>query len=96
MKERLSVRYIERGQLDVLDGAFVVVDVTRVLGWGQRLKRVFNIDIDSHKRAFLIQENPFEKYKAVAGDTGQASRSAAGSARTDHKAQNRSLGHCIH
>lgn len=30
MKERLSVLYIERGQLDVLDGAFVVVDVTGV------------------------------------------------------------------
>lgn len=30
IKERLSVLYIERGQLDVLDGAFVVVDVTCV------------------------------------------------------------------
>lgn len=30
MKERLSVLYIEYGQLDVLDGAFVVVDVTGV------------------------------------------------------------------
>ena len=30
IKERLSVLYIERGQLDVLDGAFVVVDVTGV------------------------------------------------------------------
>jgi CRISPR-associated protein Cas1 len=30
MKERLSVLYIERGQLDVLDGAFVVVDATGV------------------------------------------------------------------
>ncbi|MBI4000569.1 MAG: subtype I-E CRISPR-associated endonuclease Cas1, partial [Nitrospira defluvii] len=26
IKERLSVLYIEYGQLDVLDGAFVVVD----------------------------------------------------------------------
>ena len=30
IQERLSVLYIERGQLDVLDGAFVVVDVTGV------------------------------------------------------------------
>ncbi len=30
IKERLSVLYIERGQLDVLDGAFVVVDATGV------------------------------------------------------------------
>lgn len=30
MKERLSVLYIEKGQLDVLDGAFVVVDVNGV------------------------------------------------------------------
>lgn len=30
IKERLSVLYVERGQLDVLDGAFVVVDVTGV------------------------------------------------------------------
>lgn len=30
IKERLSVLYIERGQLDVRDGAFVVVDVTGV------------------------------------------------------------------
>ena len=30
IKERLSVLYIERGQLDVLDGAFVVVDVNGV------------------------------------------------------------------
>lgn len=28
MKERLSILYIEKGQLDVLDGAFVVVDKT--------------------------------------------------------------------
>lgn len=26
IKERLSILYIERGELDVLDGAFVVVD----------------------------------------------------------------------
>lgn len=30
IKERLSILYIEKGQLDVLDGAFVVVDVTGV------------------------------------------------------------------
>lgn len=30
IKERLSILYIERGQLDVLDGAFVVVDVKGV------------------------------------------------------------------
>lgn len=30
IKERLSVLYIERGPLHVLDGAFVVVDVTGV------------------------------------------------------------------
>ena len=30
IKERLSVLYIEKGQLDVLDGAFVVVDKTGV------------------------------------------------------------------
>ena len=30
IKERLSVLYVERGRLDVLDGAFVVVDVTGV------------------------------------------------------------------
>jgi CRISP-associated protein Cas1 len=30
IKERLSILYIERGQLDVLEGAFVVVDVTGV------------------------------------------------------------------
>jgi CRISPR-associated protein Cas1 len=30
IKERLSVLYIEKGQLDVLDGAFVVVDVKGV------------------------------------------------------------------
>ena len=30
IKDRLSVLYIERGQLDVLDGAFVVVDKTGV------------------------------------------------------------------
>lgn len=30
MKERLSILYIEKGNLDVLDGAFVVVDVTGV------------------------------------------------------------------
>jgi len=30
IKERLSILYIERGQLDVLDGAFVVVDKTGV------------------------------------------------------------------
>lgn len=30
IKERLSVLYIERGQLDVLDGAFVVVDANGV------------------------------------------------------------------
>ena len=28
IKDRLSVLYIEKGQLDVLDGAFVVVDKT--------------------------------------------------------------------
>ena len=28
IKERLSILYIEKGQLDVLDGAFVVVDKT--------------------------------------------------------------------
>ena len=30
IKERLSILYIEKGQLDVLDGAFVVVDKTGV------------------------------------------------------------------
>ena len=30
IKERLSVLYVEKGQLDVLDGAFVVVDVNGV------------------------------------------------------------------
>ena len=30
IKERLSIMYVEKGQLDVLDGAFVVVDVTGV------------------------------------------------------------------
>ncbi|MFN0040844.1 MAG: type I-E CRISPR-associated endonuclease Cas1e [Burkholderiales bacterium] len=30
MKERLSILYIEKGQLDVLDGAFVVVDKTGI------------------------------------------------------------------
>jgi CRISPR-associated protein Cas1 len=30
IKDRLSVLYVEKGQLDVLDGAFVVVDVTGV------------------------------------------------------------------
>lgn len=30
IKDRLSVMFIERGQVDVLDGAFVVVDVTGV------------------------------------------------------------------
>ena len=30
IKERLSVLYIEKGHLDVLDGAFVVVDKTGV------------------------------------------------------------------
>jgi CRISP-associated protein Cas1 len=30
MKERLSVMFVERGELDVLDGAFVVVDKTGV------------------------------------------------------------------
>ena len=30
IKERLSILYIEYGQLDVLDGAFVVVDKTGV------------------------------------------------------------------
>jgi CRISPR-associated protein Cas1 len=30
IKERLSILYIERGELDVLDGAFVVVDKTGV------------------------------------------------------------------
>jgi CRISPR-associated protein Cas1 len=30
MKERLSILFIEKGQIDVLDGAFVVVDVTGV------------------------------------------------------------------
>lgn len=30
IKERLSILYVEKGQLDVLDGAFVVVDVTGV------------------------------------------------------------------
>lgn len=30
IKERLSIMYVEKGQLDVLDGAFVVVDATGV------------------------------------------------------------------
>lgn len=30
IKERLSVLYIEKGHLDVLDGAFVIVDKTGV------------------------------------------------------------------
>lgn len=30
IKERLSVIFIERGEIDVLDGAFVVVDVTGI------------------------------------------------------------------
>lgn len=30
IKERLSIMYVEKGQLDVLDGAFVMVDVTGV------------------------------------------------------------------
>ena len=30
IKDRLSVLYVEKGQLDVLDGAFVVVDKTGV------------------------------------------------------------------
>jgi len=30
IKERLSILYVEKGQLDVLDGAFVVVDITGV------------------------------------------------------------------
>ena len=30
IKERLSILFIEKGQLDVLDGAFVVVDKTGV------------------------------------------------------------------
>lgn len=30
IKERLSVVFIERGEIDVLDGAFVVVDVTGI------------------------------------------------------------------
>ena len=30
MKERVSVVFVEKGQLDVLDGAFVVVDKTGV------------------------------------------------------------------
>ena len=30
IKDRLSVLYIEKGQLDVLDGAFVVVDKTGI------------------------------------------------------------------
>jgi CRISPR-associated protein Cas1 len=30
IKERLSVPYIEKGHLDVLDGAFVIVDKTGV------------------------------------------------------------------
>ena len=30
IKERVSVIFIERGEIDVLDGAFVVVDVTGV------------------------------------------------------------------
>ena len=30
MKERVSILFLERGELDVLDGAFVVVDKTGV------------------------------------------------------------------
>ena len=30
IKDRLSVVFIERGEIDVLDGAFVVVDVTGI------------------------------------------------------------------
>jgi CRISP-associated protein Cas1 len=30
IKDRLSILFIEKGQIDVLDGAFVVVDVTGV------------------------------------------------------------------
>lgn len=30
LKERVSVIFIERGEIDVLDGAFVVVDVTGI------------------------------------------------------------------
>ena len=30
IKERLSILYIEKGQLDVLDGAFVAVDKTGI------------------------------------------------------------------
>ncbi len=36
MKDRLSVLFVEKGQLDVLDGAFVVVDKNGVrthTGW---------------------------------------------------------------
>jgi len=32
IKERLSILFIERGQLDVLDGAFVVVDKIQATG----------------------------------------------------------------
>ena len=43
MKERSSILFIEKGQLDVVDGAFVVVDARggtvnlagdRLAGWG--------------------------------------------------------------
>jgi CRISP-associated protein Cas1 len=30
LKERASIVFVEKGQLDVLDGAFVLVDVTGV------------------------------------------------------------------
>ena len=30
IKERLSILFVEKGNLDVLDGAFVVVDVTGI------------------------------------------------------------------
>lgn len=30
IKDRISVVYVERGNLDVIDGAFVVVDVTGI------------------------------------------------------------------
>ena len=40
-----------------------------------------------HKRAYLGKENPFDKHKDVANDTGQGARSAAGSDWTDYKAE---------
>jgi CRISP-associated protein Cas1 len=30
IKDRLSILFVEKGQIDVLDGAFVVVDITGV------------------------------------------------------------------